>query len=67
MRLFFRMAVLAIAVVGFASSLAFAAPSCTWSTQSDGSQYGVCVGDDGRTFCVSCPADDGPCSRVICS
>ncbi len=66
MRLF-RMAVLAIAVVGFASSLAFAAPSCTWSQQTDGSQYGVCVGDDGRTFCVSCPAGGGPCSRVTCN
>ena len=47
------------------------APSCSWTTnQADGSSFGVCVGDDGRRFCVSCPAgttQSADCPQVTCS
>ena len=53
----------------FTSSVA-AEPSCAWATQPDGSTSGVCVGDDGRRYCVSCPAGTTPnaeCPHVSCN
>jgi hypothetical protein len=46
-------------------TIAHAAASCVWTNQTDGSQWGTCVGDDGKTFCQSCK--DGKCSVVKCS
>ena len=45
-------------------SAALAAPSCSWTRQPNGTQFGVCVGDDGRMYCVSCAGNN--CSRVTC-
>jgi hypothetical protein len=39
-------------------------PSCTWTAQPDGTQFGVCVGNDGVMFCVSCSGNS--CPRVSC-
>jgi len=48
------------------SGTAFAAPSCSkWMPQPDGSQWRLCVGDDGRQYCES--AKGGQISRVKCS
>jgi len=39
--------------------------SCTWSRQTDGSQFGVCVDNAGRNYCMSRSGNN--CSRVSCS
>ena len=53
----------AIATLGICGT-AVSADSCTWSTQSDGSQWGTCVDDNGRMYCLQCR--NGSCSRVSC-
>ncbi len=40
----------------FAAPAAKAQPSCAWVKQNDGSNWGTCVGDDSKMFCVLCPA-----------
>ena len=53
----------------FIKSAARAEPSCTWAQQDDGSQFGTCVGDDGKQFCVSCPSGttaSPTCTSVSC-
>ena len=52
--------------LSLASSAAFAADSCVWSKQPDGSTWGTCVNDKGQTYCESCPANGGACSVVTC-
>ena len=59
-------AIAVIAAVSLASSAAFAADSCVWSKQPDGSIWGTCVNDQGRTFCQSCPANGNACFVVAC-
>ncbi|MGD9501883.1 MAG: hypothetical protein AB7V40_05285 [Methyloceanibacter sp.] len=58
--------VVAVAALAFASTAALA-DNCTWAEQSDGSQWGTCVDDNGRMYCQSCPAGGGACSVVSCS
>jgi len=58
------LAVGAVLVAG--GGAARAEPSCTWSRQTDGSIYGVCVDDNGRTFCVQCNSAGRNCTRVRC-
>jgi len=55
-----------IFTLSFAGSSAFAADSCTWSKQPDGSTWGTCVNDKGENICKSCPANGGACSVVTC-
>ena len=55
-----------VAMLSLASSAAFAADSCVWSKQADGSNWGTCVNDKGQTFCQSCPANGTACSVVTC-
>lgn len=54
-----------IIALSASSPMALAEPSCTnWITQSDGSQWRTCVGDDGKQYCEV--AKDGHISRVSC-
>ena len=55
-----------LAGLSVGSPAAFA-DNCTWSTQPDGSNWGTCVDNSGRTYCQSCPANGGACSRVSCN
>jgi hypothetical protein len=55
-----------LAAISFASGAALA-DNCTWAEQSDGSQWGTCVDDNGKMYCQSCPAGGGACSVVSCS
>jgi hypothetical protein len=53
----------------FTASSAQATANCAWVKQQDGSNWGTCVGDDGKMFCVSCAAgkDATPaCPTVPC-
>ncbi|MBW1811644.1 MAG: hypothetical protein JRJ87_25880 [Deltaproteobacteria bacterium] len=66
MRLFMLfIAALALAL-SLGISVVIAEPSCTCSKQTDGSTWCTCVGDDGKTYCMSCPANGGACTRVSC-
>lgn len=52
-----------------ASGAAYAADSCNWNRQPNGTYFGICVNNAGRMYCVSCPNKDGAnpaCSRVSC-
>jgi hypothetical protein len=64
-RVVFFLAVLALAL-SLGGSVAMAEPSCTCSKQPDGTTWCTCVGDDGRMYCESCPANGGACTRVSC-
>jgi hypothetical protein len=55
-----------VTMLSLAGSAAFAADSCVWSTQPDGSKWGTCVNDKGQTYCQSCPANGTACSVVTC-
>ena len=43
----------------------YAADSCTWSQQPDGTLFGVCVRDNGALYCQSCTAGN-VCKVVPC-
>jgi hypothetical protein len=55
-----------VAALSLSASVAVA-DNCTWAAQPDGSNWGTCVDDSGRTYCQSCPAGGGACSVVSCS
>jgi hypothetical protein len=55
-----------VAMLSLATSAALAAPSCTCSKQTDGTSFCTCVDDKGVTYCMSCPANGGACSKVAC-
>ena len=51
------------------AAVAYAADSCNWNRQPNGTYFGICVNNAGRMYCVSCPNKDSAnpaCSRVSC-
>lgn len=40
------------------------ADNCTYTTQSDGTVWGTCVDENGRSYCVVCESNS--CRRVRC-
>ena len=53
------------AILFFVASAAMAEPKCAWPTPNKG----VCVDDNGTTYCLYCPEGQGSaaCSRVSCN